>query len=61
MSDAEKPAVLAVPGKDELDLPIHEATEGSAATDIGKLLSSTGLVTFDPGFANTASCASEIT
>ncbi|MBE7186667.1 citrate synthase [Jatrophihabitans endophyticus] len=61
MPDAEKPAVLTVPGKDALDLPIHEASEGSAAADVGKLLSSTGLVTYDPGFANTASCSSEIT
>jgi citrate synthase len=28
---------------------------------VSKLLSATGLVTYDPGFANTASCASQIT
>jgi citrate synthase len=40
---------------------VHPAVEGSAGADISKPLSSTGLVTYDPGFANTASCASEIT
>ena len=45
----------------ELDLPLSTATEGSAGADISKLLSSTGLVTYDPGFANTAACSSAIT
>jgi citrate synthase len=61
MSDAAPSAVLNVSGKDPLELPIHPATEGSTGADISKLLSSTGLVTYDPGFANTASCSSEIT
>ena len=42
-------------------MPIKAATEGSSAVDIGKLLGETGLVTLDPGFANTAACTSEIT
>ncbi|MGH8960250.1 MAG: citrate synthase [Jatrophihabitantaceae bacterium] len=58
MSDV---AVFQAPGRDPLELPVHSATEGSAGADISKLLSSTELVTFDPGFANTASCSSEIT
>ncbi|HEX4701289.1 MAG TPA: citrate synthase [Pseudonocardiaceae bacterium] len=45
----------------ELALPIKPATEGSAGIEVTKLLSTTGLVTLDPGFANTASCSSEIT
>jgi citrate synthase len=61
MSEAVPPAVLNAPGSDPLELPVRPATEGAAGADISKLLSSTGLVTFDPGFANTASCASEIT
>ncbi len=61
MSDAVEPAVLTSAGNEPLDLPIHGAAEGSAGAEISKLLSSTGLVTFDPGFANTASCASSIT
>jgi citrate synthase len=61
MSDAASPAVLNTPGHDPLELPARPATEGAAGADISKLLSSTGLVTYDPGFANTASCRSEIT
>jgi citrate synthase len=45
----------------ELPLPARNATEGAGGADISKLLSSTNLVTFDPGFANTASCTSQIT
>jgi citrate synthase len=44
-------------------LPL-EAVDGSeppAGLHIGKLLSTTGRVTFDSGFGNTASCKSEIT
>jgi citrate synthase len=60
MTDAQ-PAVLNVPGTEPLELPIRAATEGSAGADVSKLLAKTGLVTYDPGFANTASCTSEIT
>ena len=45
----------------ELDLPVRPATEGSAGIEVTKLLSTTGMVTLDPGFVNTAACASEIT
>jgi len=45
----------------ELDLPVRPATEGSAGIELTKLLSTTGMVTLDPGFVNTAACASEIT
>ena len=38
-----------------------QATEGANGADISKLLTSTGLVTYDPGFGNTASCTSAIT
>ncbi|MDT4892519.1 MAG: citrate synthase [Pseudonocardiales bacterium] len=54
-------AVLTTPDGTRVDLPVTPATEGSAGADISKLLSATGLVTYDPGFANTASCASAIT
>jgi citrate synthase len=53
-------AVLNHPGGD-YEMPIRPATEGASAFDIGKLLPSTGLVTFDSGYGNTASCASAIT
>jgi len=48
-------------GGDPIELPVRAAVEGSSGVEIGKLLSSTGLVTYDPGFANTASCTSTIT
>jgi citrate synthase len=44
-----------------LDLPVTAATEGSSGFGIGKLLSTTGLVTLDPGYTNTGSTTSEIT
>jgi citrate synthase len=56
-----KVATLEVPGAEPLQMPIAAATEGSAGADISKLLATTGLVTYDPGFANTASCTSAIT
>ncbi len=45
----------------ELDLPVKSATEGSAGIEVTKLLSTTGMVTLDPGFVNTAACSSQIT
>ena len=48
-------------GSGELDLPVRHATEGSDGIEVSKLLSTTGLVTLDPGFVNTAACSSEIT
>src|SRR5215475_12456653 len=45
----------------ELDLPVKPATEGSAGIEVTKLLATTGMVTLDPGFVNTAACSSEIT
>jgi len=57
----EDAAVFTAPGGADLTLPLSAATEGSAGADISKLLSSTGLVTYDPGFANTAACSSAIT
>jgi citrate synthase len=53
-------ATLKHPGG-EYEMSIRSATEGASAFDIGKLLPSTGLVTFDSGYGNTASCASGIT
>jgi citrate synthase len=45
----------------ELPLDVVPATEGASGLDIGKLLPSTGFVTYDNGFANTASTKSAIT
>jgi citrate synthase len=45
----------------QLSMPVKDAVEGASGVDVGKLLSQTGYVTYDPGFVNTASCASAIT
>ncbi|KJK42509.1 hypothetical protein UK23_36865 [Lentzea aerocolonigenes] len=48
-------------GGGELEMKVVPATEGASGIELGKLLSTTGLVTLDTGFVNTASCSSEIT
>jgi citrate synthase len=48
-------------GDQTISLPIVEGTEGERAIEIGKLRAQTGLVTLDPGYANTGSCRSGIT
>ncbi|POH56815.1 citrate synthase [Arthrobacter glacialis] len=45
----------------ELELPRLEAVEGNAGYDVSKLLKTTGAVTYDPGFMNTAATSSAIT
>ncbi|HEX9848077.1 MAG TPA: citrate synthase [Acidimicrobiia bacterium] len=47
-------------GDNELDLSVHEGTEGDSAIDISQLRSSLGLVTLDRGFGNTAEGASDV-
>ncbi len=42
-------------------LPIVEGTEGQQGVAISELRENTGLVTFDPGYKNTAACRSAIT
>jgi citrate synthase len=44
-----------------IELPVVLGTEGERAIDIGNLRSETGLITMDPGYANTGSCESNIT
>ncbi|MDO5721941.1 MAG: citrate synthase [Actinomycetaceae bacterium] len=44
-----------------VDLARVQASQGSDGLAVGKLLPTTGTVTYDPGFTNTASCASSIT
>jgi citrate synthase len=44
-----------------VELPLIRGSEGEAAIDIGKLRAETGLITMDPGYANTGSCTSAIT
>lgn len=56
----KKKAELIIDGK-SYELPIIKGTEGDDAIDISKLRSMTGLITLDPGYANTGSCQSGIT
>jgi citrate synthase len=48
-------------GDQVLKLPIIEGVEGERAIDISSLRATTGLITLDPGYANTGSCESAIT
>ncbi len=52
--------VLSHPGG-ELRMPVVPASEGASGINTSKLLTSTGLVTLDNGFVNTASCSSAVT
>ncbi|MDG4770825.1 citrate synthase [Micromonospora sp. Llam0] len=45
----------------QLSMPVQPAIEGPPGIEVGALLKETGHVTFDPGYVNTASCASAIT
>ena len=56
----ELTAKLVIDGK-TFELPIIEGTEGEKAIDISRLRQETGLITLDPGYANTGSCQSNIT
>ncbi len=44
-----------------LDLTVQASTEGPSGIEVSRLMASTGLVTLDPGFVNTAACTSTIT
>ncbi len=52
-------AKLSYEGK-EYKLPVVEGSEGEVAIDIRKLRAESGLITLDPGYANTGSCQSSI-
>jgi citrate synthase len=56
---APESVALRYPGG-EYEMSVSRATEGSHGINVGKLLSTTDLVTLDPGFVNTAACSSEI-
>ncbi len=45
----------------EYELPLISGTENEVAVDIRKLRESSGIITYDPGYANTGSCRSAIT
>jgi citrate synthase len=48
-------------GDKTVDLPVIVGSEGERAVDVGHLRAETGVITFDPGFANTGACRSTIT
>ena len=48
-------------GNQTFELPVVEGSEGERAIDITSLRAKTGLITLDPGYANTGSCTSRIT
>lgn len=48
-------------GEQETQLQVIESTDGPAAFDVSKLMSSTGMTAFDQGFVNTSSTKSSIT
>jgi citrate synthase len=60
MKKMGKAAKLIIDGK-TYELSIVTGSEGEEAIDISQLLKETGLITLDPGFANTGSCQSCIT
>jgi len=53
-------ARLEVGGK-TIDLPTLTGSENETGIDTSRLRAETGLITFDPGYANTGSCRSSIT
>ena len=55
-----KTATLELEGT-RIELPIIEGTMGEKAVDIRALRSTTGYITYDPGYVNTGSCESAIT
>jgi citrate synthase len=63
MPDAPAAGTLSLHHADgtEQDLTVVAPTEGPPGVDISGLLSKGGLVTYDPGFVNTANCSSAIT
>ncbi|MBI4613120.1 MAG: citrate synthase [Planctomycetes bacterium] len=42
------------------DLPVYTGIENESAVDISRLRSDAGLITLDPGYANTGSCKSSV-
>ena len=48
-------------GDRQYQIPVIEGTEGEKAIDISALRRQTGLITLDPGYANTGACTSDIT
>jgi len=52
---------LRLPNGEQHELNVVPAVEGAPGIELGKLLSSTGYITHDPGFVNTGAASSAIT
>jgi citrate synthase len=61
MNAGDQPGVVLHHPGGTFEAEIRRATEQPAGFEIGSLLASTGLVTYDPGFGNTAAVRSAIT
>ncbi len=61
MTQNAQTGVTLTVGQVTQDLPVVPATEGNDGIVVSSLLGTTGKVTLDPGFTNTASCESGIT
>ena len=57
----EKNASITNPSGDTAELPVLSGTHGPDCVDVRGMNKTTGLFTYDPGFATTASCKSAIT
>jgi citrate synthase len=55
-----KESVTLIYDDTETRLPVIRGSEGELGINITKLRDSTGLVSYDPGYGNTGSCASDI-
>ena len=54
-------SVRLIYGDKSVDLPIVRGTDSDVGIDISQLRAQTGLITLDPGYANTGACTSAIT
>jgi citrate synthase len=62
MTDTMAPLTASLrTGEQVVELPVAHGTDGSAAIDIGRLLSESGMTTLDYGYANTAPTRSAVT
>ncbi|MGD9608609.1 MAG: citrate synthase [Desulfovibrionaceae bacterium] len=57
----ERKTAILTYGDKTFELPVLVGSEGEVGIDITSLQKDTGLLTFDPGYANTGSCQSAIT
>ena len=54
-------AKIIIPGTLDINCEIKKGTMGPSAMDVTNFLTTTGIMTYDPGYTSTASCESQIT